>query len=100
MDLGLANRTFAAHDLAVAIERSAVAWLDLADTGRADADIPAVDALLDGYDAVRPLTQAELEALPRLLPVIHVEYALSEVEYFASVVGITGQRRASPTTPT
>src|SRR5215470_16171476 len=49
IDLGLANRTFAAHDLAVAIERSAVAWLDLAETGRADADIPAVDALLDGY---------------------------------------------------
>ena len=86
IDLGLANLTFAAHDLAVAIERSAVAWLDLADTGRADADIAAVDALLDGYDAVRPLTQAELEALPRLLPVVHVEYALSEVEYFASVV--------------
>jgi Ser/Thr protein kinase RdoA (MazF antagonist) len=86
IDLGLANLTFAAHDLAVAIERSAVAWLDLADTGRADADIPAVDALLDGYDAVRPLTRAELEALPRLLPVVHVEYALSEVEYFASVV--------------
>jgi Ser/Thr protein kinase RdoA (MazF antagonist) len=86
IDLGLANRTFAAHDLAVAIERSAVAWLDLAGTGRADADIPAVDALLDGYQAVRPLTQAELAALPRLLPVVHVEYALSEVEYFASVV--------------
>ena len=86
IDLGLANRTFAAHDLAVAIERSAVAWLDLADTGQAGVDIPAVDALLDGYEAVRRLTQAELLALPRLLPVVHVEYALSEVEYFASVV--------------
>jgi Ser/Thr protein kinase RdoA (MazF antagonist) len=86
IDLGLANRTFAAHDLAVAIERSAVAWLDLAEGGRADADIPAVDALLDGYQAVRPLSQAELAALPLLLPIVHVEYALSEVEYFASVV--------------
>src|SRR5215467_4572654 len=86
IDLGLANRTFAAHDLAVAIERSAVAWLDLAEGGRADADIPAVDALLDGYQAVRPLSRAELAALPLLLPVVHVEYALSEVEYFASVV--------------
>jgi len=85
IDLGLANRTFAAHDLAVAIERSAVAWLDLADTGRADAEIPAVDALLDGYQTVRPLSPAELAALPRLLPVVHIEYALSEVEYFASV---------------
>jgi Ser/Thr protein kinase RdoA (MazF antagonist) len=86
IDLGLANRTFAAHDLAVAIERSAVAWLDLADTGQAAVDEAAVDALLDGYQAVRPLTRAELAVLAGLLPVVHLEYALSEVEYFASVV--------------
>ncbi len=86
IDLGLANRTFAAHDLAVAIERSAVAWLDLAETGQAVADIPAVDALLAGYQAVRPLTQTEVLAVAWLLPVVHLEYALSEVEYFASVV--------------
>jgi len=86
IDLGLANRTFAAHDLAVAIERSAVSWLDLAEKGWAHPDIPAVDALLDGYQAVRSLSRAELAALPPLLPVVHIEYALSEVEYFASVV--------------
>jgi Ser/Thr protein kinase RdoA (MazF antagonist) len=86
IDLGLANRTFAAHDLAVAIERSAVAWLDLAGTGQAAVDTPAVDALLDGYQAVRPLTRAELAVVAGLLPVVHLEYALSEVEYFASVV--------------
>jgi Ser/Thr protein kinase RdoA (MazF antagonist) len=86
IDLGLANRTFAAHDLAVAIERSAIAWLDLAETGRAGTDIAAVDALLDGYQEVRPLTGAELAAVAELLPVVHLEYALSEVEYFASVV--------------
>jgi Ser/Thr protein kinase RdoA (MazF antagonist) len=86
IDLGLANRTFAAHDLALAIERSAVSWLDLAESGRARPDIPAVAALVDGYRSVRPLSQAELGALPLLLPVVHVEYALSEVEYFTSVV--------------
>jgi Ser/Thr protein kinase RdoA (MazF antagonist) len=86
IDLGLANRTFAAHDLAVAIERSAVSWLDLAESGWAQPDIPAVAALLDGYQSVRPLSRAELAALPLLLPVVHVEYALSEVEYFTSVV--------------
>ena len=86
IDLGLANRTFAAHDLAVAIERSAVAWLDLAGTGQAGVDSCAVDALLDGYQTVRPLTRAELAAVAGLLPVVHLEYALSEVEYFASVV--------------
>ena len=86
IDLGLANRTFAAHDLAVAIERSAVSWLDLAESQHAHPDLPAVAALLDGYQSVRPLSQAELGALPSLLPVVHVEYALSEVEYFTSVV--------------
>jgi Ser/Thr protein kinase RdoA (MazF antagonist) len=85
-DFGLANQTYAVHDLAVAIERSAVAWLDLADSGQAGIDLPAVDALLDGYQAVRPLPAAEAAALPRVLAVAHVEYALSEVEYFASVL--------------
>jgi Ser/Thr protein kinase RdoA (MazF antagonist) len=86
IDLGLANRTFAAHDLAVAIERSAVSWLDLPGSGHAGVDLPAVAALLDGYQSVRRLSQAELAALPLLLPVVHLEYALSEVEYFAHVV--------------
>jgi Ser/Thr protein kinase RdoA (MazF antagonist) len=85
-DFGLANQTFAVHDLAVAIERSAVAWLDLVDSGQAAVDLPAVGALLDGYQSIRPLPAAEAAALPEVLPVAHVEYALSEVEYFASVL--------------
>jgi Ser/Thr protein kinase RdoA (MazF antagonist) len=86
-DLGLANRNFAVHDLAIAIERSTVTWLDLAESGRASADLEAVDALLDGYESVRPLSPAEATALPEILPVAHVEFALSEVEYFADVTG-------------
>jgi Ser/Thr protein kinase RdoA (MazF antagonist) len=86
-DLGLANRTFAVHDLALAIERSTVTWLDLAESGQASADLEAIDTLLDGYESVRPLTPAEATALPEVLPVAHVEFALSEVEYFADVTG-------------
>jgi Ser/Thr protein kinase RdoA (MazF antagonist) len=85
-DFGLANRTFAVHDLATALERATVSWLDLIDLGRAEADLDAIDALLDGYESVRPLTPAEAAALPEVFPVVHVEYALSEVEYFAHVV--------------
>jgi Ser/Thr protein kinase RdoA (MazF antagonist) len=85
-DFGLANRTFAAHDLATALERTAVAWLDLTESGRAGADTDAIDALLDGYEAVRPLSPAEAAALPEVFPVVHLEYALSEIEYFAGVV--------------
>jgi Ser/Thr protein kinase RdoA (MazF antagonist) len=87
IDLGLANLTFAAHDVATAVERSTVPWLDLAERGRAEADIEAVDALLEGYESIRPLPPAEAAAIPEVLPAVHIEYALSEVEYYADVVG-------------
>jgi hypothetical protein len=86
LDLGLANRTFAVHDLAIAVERSTVAWLDLAESGQASADFEAIDALLGGYESVRPLSRAEAAALAEILPVAHLEFALSEVEYFADIV--------------
>ncbi|MGC8626856.1 MAG: phosphotransferase enzyme family protein [Acidimicrobiales bacterium] len=87
IDLGLANLTFAVHDLATAIERSAISWLDLAEIGSATADLDALDALLDGYETLRPLSPGEASALALVLPVVHVEYALSEVEYYADIVG-------------
>jgi Ser/Thr protein kinase RdoA (MazF antagonist) len=85
-DVGLANRTTAVHDLATALERSAVDWLDLAGAGRMRADLDGAAALLEGYQALRPLPEAEAAALPAVFPVVHAEYALSEVEYFAAVV--------------
>ena len=85
-DLGLANRTSAVHDLAIAIERGAVDWLDLDRDGVVNADLRMVDALLDGYESVRPLEASERAALVAVLPVAHVEFALSELEYFADVV--------------
>ena len=59
-------------------------------TGRAQGDLAGASALLDGYQAVRPLCAAEAAALPAVFPVVHVEYALSEVEYFGSVVDSPG----------
>jgi len=84
-DFGLANRTFAVHDLALALERAVVSWLDLPETGTATADPGAAAVLLDGYQTVRPLTGAEAAVLPLVLPLAHVEYALSEADYFTSV---------------
>jgi Ser/Thr protein kinase RdoA (MazF antagonist) len=85
-DFGLANRTYPVHDLALALERAVVSWLDLPETGTATADLAAAAVILDGYQTVRPLSAAEAAALPRLLPVVHLEYALSETDYFTSVV--------------
>ncbi len=86
IDLGLANRSPFVLDLAVAIERNAVSWLDLDAGAGAAVHADHVEALVAGYEAVRPLGRAERSGLAALLPVAHVDYALSEVEYFHSVL--------------
>lgn len=87
-DFGLADRNCALHDLAVAIERTAFAWLELGQ--RADdaiADPAAALALLAGYEAVCPLNRDEIDLVIQLLPLVHIEFALSEIDYFAGIVG-------------
>ncbi len=84
LDFGLAARNFELFDLATAIERNAVAWLDLENAPAR----PAIAlALIDGYRERRALTTADLDLLAALLPLVHIDFALSEVEYFAGVVG-------------
>jgi Ser/Thr protein kinase RdoA (MazF antagonist) len=85
-DFGLANATTAVFDLAVGIERAGIDWLDLGGGG-VISDLGSIDALLEGYEKVRPLSATELAALPVVLPVVHLEYALSEIEYYSAVVG-------------
>ncbi len=83
IDFGLCNRGWAVADLATALERNTIAWLDPGD----DRGRPALArALIAGYDAVRPLSPAERLALPLLMSLAHVEYALSEVDYFHGVL--------------
>ncbi|WP_330184413.1 phosphotransferase [Nocardia sp. NBC_01503] len=86
IDFGLCDRTTAIHDLAIAIERCAVDWISLRDDGLARIQFDQVRALLDGYRSIRPLTVTESRALPRLLPLVHAEYELSEIDYFLGVV--------------
>jgi Ser/Thr protein kinase RdoA (MazF antagonist) len=87
LDLGLANRTTPAWDLAVAIERACVDWLALDDgAGVSLVDHAGLDALLDGYESRRPLSADERAALSVLLPVVHVGFAVSEIEYYAGVL--------------
>lgn len=87
LDFGLSDRSFALFDLATAIERNLVPWLEL-DQGRAAvADLDALDALLQGYTSVRPLGRDDLLALAALLPMVHADFALSEVIYFHGILG-------------
>jgi len=86
-DFGLADRTCAAHDLATAIERTAFAWLELGQgPDEAIADPAAALSLIAGYTTISPVDRSFIETVIQLLPLVHVEFALSEIDYFAGIV--------------
>ncbi|WP_186094232.1 phosphotransferase enzyme family protein [Burkholderia gladioli] len=84
LDFGLADRTCAVLDIATAIERNLVDWLVPEATRRVEYE--HLHALLDGYESVLPLSDAAYRALAALLPIVHTEFALSEVEYFNGIL--------------
>ncbi len=90
IDFGLADRTNSVHDLAHAIERNIVEWLVLVEDPTRPEDVPIhldhLQALLDGYDSVRPLSADEAAALAPMTALCHVEFALSETDYFLGVL--------------
>ena len=86
LDFGLADRTTAAYDLAIAVERFAVDWVALRAGGPAGVPTRQLRSFLHAYTAVRPISGAEFYALPLLFPLAHAEYELSEIDYFLSVV--------------
>jgi len=91
-DFGLATRTCALHDIATAIERTAIPWLRLAEGKHDEApDARAAAAIVAGYRTVLPLNPADVETIARLLPLVHVEFAMSEVDYFAGILADAGQ---------
>jgi len=88
LDFGLASPTSALFDLATAIERNAVAWLEL-ERGDDAVRIDIALALLQGYREVLPLSAGRVQLLADLLPMVHFDFALSEVEYFEGITGST-----------
>lgn len=84
-DFGLASPTFALFDLATAIERNAINWLDL-EQGPVTARMDVAMALVEGYaQQAGPLDAAARALLADLLPVVHIDFALSEIEYFHAI---------------
>lgn len=86
LDFGLSDCTCAVYDLALAIERNTIEWLN--DAAHRTVHIDQIDALLDGYTAISPLSADDYEALIALLPIVHTEFALSELGYFAKVLDL------------
>ncbi|MFK7699862.1 phosphotransferase enzyme family protein [Pseudomonas caspiana] len=87
LDFGLADQTFALFDLATALERNCVPWLELDSGDSAPASLESVDAIVAGYQRVRPLSAQDFQTLAALLPLVHTDFALSEIAYYQGVVG-------------
>jgi len=86
IDVGLADRTTAIHDIATAIERNGVEWLQIHDASHDPFHLEQIRSLLSGYEELRPLSRKEAEAVVALLPLVHAEFALSEADYFLRVL--------------
>ena len=91
-DFGLSDCGCAVHDLATAIERCAIQWLQLG-AGRDDdiGDPACALALIAGYQTILPLTPGDIATVVRLLPLVHLEFALSEIDYFAGILADRNQ---------
>lgn len=90
IDFGLADRTNAVHDLAIAIERNIVEWLKLVNDPEHPDHVAVhfghLQALLAGYEQVRPLSGEEAAALAPMTALCHAEFALTEADYFFGVL--------------
>jgi len=86
IDFGLADRTNAVHDIATTIERNVVEWLRMDQGGSNIVHLNHLDALLAGYEDIRPLSYEDAQALVTMLPLVHCEFALSETDYFLSIL--------------
>lgn len=90
IDFGLADRTNTVHDIAQAIERNVVDWLALTrEPNAGDRVAVYLDhlwAMLNGYQTVRTLSAAEARSLVPMVAICHAEFALTEADYFLSVL--------------
>jgi Ser/Thr protein kinase RdoA (MazF antagonist) len=84
-DFGLCDQTTAAFDLATAIERNAIPWLAI-QAGRSEpARLDLVTGLLAGYLRERRPDAVERAAVAAVLPIVHIGYALTEIDYFHGI---------------
>lgn len=83
LDFGGCNLGWAISDLAIALERNTITWLEPSPQFLPDMAV----ALLRGYQSLRPLSAAERTVLPGVLVLCQLEFALSEIAYFLDMTG-------------
>lgn len=85
IDFHLTDLSFRLYDLAVALDRNGILWLDILN-GRTDAvRYDVLGALLEGYGSVLPIEPEEARLLSVLMPVHQLDLAVSNIEYYYGV---------------
>lgn len=85
LDFGLSNETSAIYDVATALERNVVEWLDIQDASKSVIHLDATIAFLRGYQSIQAFTTEEKYALVTIFPLVHTDFALSEIDYFVRI---------------
>ena len=84
IDFGLSDRNSAIYDLAVTVERNFIDWLALNQTQDIHIDEAGLQAFIQAY-AQHSHSLDELAILPELIKIVHTDFAVSELEYFAGI---------------
>lgn len=82
IDFHLCDVSFRLYDLAVALDRNGIRWLEILDGDPEAVSYEVLGELLRGYRSVLPLSRTDAELLAILLPVHQLDLALSNVEYY------------------
>lgn len=90
LDFGLSDRSSFLFDVATALERSFVSWLDMEARKTPVCHADQMAMFLRGYAGTGPEYAEILRGLSAVLPVIHADFAISETEYFAGIPGNEG----------
>lgn len=87
IDFHLCDVSFRMYDLAVALDRNGIPWLEILDGDPEAVRWDVLEELIRGYSSVLPLSHAEVELLTALLPVHQLDLAISNVEYYLAHEG-------------
>ncbi len=85
IDFHLADYSFKMYDLAVALDRNAILWLEIQRGEEEAVRRDVIDAILRGYERVSPLSASERELLPALLPIHQLDLALTNIAYYDGI---------------
>ncbi|MEB3754883.1 phosphotransferase enzyme family protein [Acinetobacter sp. MD2(2019)] len=84
IDFGLCDRTSKVYDFAITIERNFIDWLALKNSNDIQIDYVGLEQFLRGY-AANMQTFEHFDIVPDLLTIVHVDFAMSELEYFVAI---------------